>query len=117
MEPEHDYVCDRTGFALIYYSHGILQLYYYDFKRKFTTYIKIPFRLHRNINIILKLYNRTLWMELRNAEYNMRYFHDVTNGLAYVHPVIIKDICYFKAKYCLINSRSCQVKFHLCLCE
>ena len=35
MEPGYDYVCDRTGLALIYYSHEILQLYYYDFKQKF----------------------------------------------------------------------------------
>ena len=61
MEPGYDYVCDRTGFALIYYSDETLQFYYYDFKRKFTTYISIPF--HENKVIIVKLYNRTLWIE------------------------------------------------------
>ena len=60
MHPGQDNVCDRTGFALIFYIDGIQQLYYYDFKRKFTTYINIPFRLNKCYSV--KLYRRTLWI-------------------------------------------------------
>lgn len=77
MTPEYDYVCDRTGFALLYYSRDhILQLYYYDFKRKFTTDIKVPFRL--SIYIFAKLCNRTLWIRTDGLDINF-------------YAVVIKD--------------------------
>ena len=91
MAPGHDYVCDRTGFALIYYSDEILQLYYYDFRRKFTTYMNIPFRLLKYTSV--KLYNRTLWILIRKSrnkvEYNIPL--DTKNELAYFQALIIKD--------------------------
>ena len=91
MAPGHDYVCDRTGFALIYYSDEILQLYYYDFRRKFTTYINIPFRLNKYYSV--KLYSRTLWILNRKprnkVEYNIPL--DTKNDLAYFQALIIKD--------------------------
>ena len=71
MAPEHDYRCDRTGFALIYYSDEILQLYYHDFGRKFITYISIPFRLLKYTSV--KLYSRTLWILNRESHYKVEY--------------------------------------------
>ena len=91
MAPGHDYVCDRTGFALIYYSGEILQLYYYDFRGKFTTYISIPFRLLKYTSV--KLYSRTLWILNRESRYKVE--HNIPlntkNDLAYFQALIIKD--------------------------
>ena len=90
MHPGYDYVCDRTGFALIYYMDEILQLYYYDFRRKFTTYINIPFCLNKYCYI--KLYSRTLWILNRKFRYDVYSKSPNTKSyLAYFLALIIKD--------------------------
>lgn len=92
MHPGQDNVCDRTGFALIFYIDEIQQLYYYDFKRKFTTYINIPFRLNKYYYV--KLCRRILWIpnrKFRNTSYPIKLTPDTKSDLAYFQALIIKD--------------------------
>lgn len=56
---------DSYGFALLYLSLQDLELYYYDFENKYTTYVKIPFIL--KFGTAVKLVNRTIWI----LTYNM----------------------------------------------
>ena len=62
----------------------MLQLYYYDFKRKFTTYIDIRSSLHQNSNVWL--YIGTTWIEPCH----------VINDPYHLDSVIIKDSNIYK---------------------
>ena len=119
MAPEHDYRCDRTGFALIYYSDEILQLYYHDFGRKFITYISIPFRLLKYTSV--KLYSRTLWILNRELHYKVEYNIPLNtkNDLAYYLAFNIKDSNVWSSVQSKVNpdAGSCQIKFQSCLCK
>ena len=56
----YDCISDRFGFTLLHMSSGVLEVYYHDTQKKFTSYIKISVIIRDHISI--KLVNRMVWI-------------------------------------------------------